>query len=255
MKIIITWICFIGVIVLNALANILPINGYNTGQISAFYPNAFVPAGFTFSIWGIIYMMLLLYTIAFTYYTIKQDQYEHAYAFVEQVNVQFIITCFLNMAWILAWHYLKIELSVLIMLFLLSTLIWIFLKTNPQVKNLNLTQIFFLQTPFVVYLGWISVATIANITALLVAFHWNGMGIQPSYWSAVMIFIAFLLAWYTLYRYRIIAFSLVVAWAFWGIYKAQGPIHPFLSKLTATGIGFLIAATLFTCFKRDMKIK
>ena len=78
MKIIITWLLFIGVIAVNALANILPINGYNTGQISAFYPNAFVPAGFTFSIWGVIYLLLLSYTIGFTFYSFKPQQHPEA---------------------------------------------------------------------------------------------------------------------------------------------------------------------------------
>lgn len=255
MKIILNWLCFIGVIAVNALANILPINGLNTGQVSGFYPNTFVPAGFTFSIWGIIYLLLLSYNIAFTFYTIKQTKYKKAYSFIQLINGQFLITCVLNMAWILAWHYLQIELSLLIMLLFLSTLLQLFLKSQPQLNDLTRVQMFLLHTPFMVYLGWISVATIANITALLVAYHWNGLAIEPTYWSALMIIIAVLLAWYMLYQFKTIAFSLVIVWALWGIYKAQGPSAPILAKLTAAGIGFLIAASLFTYFKRDTKNK
>jgi len=130
MKIIITWLLFVGVIAVNALANILPINGYNTGQISAFYPNAFVPAGFTFSIWGVIYLLLLSYTIGFTFYSFKPQQHPKAFKFIERVNTYFLLTCVFNMSWIVAWHYLQIELSVLIMLLFLSTLIQLFLKLN-----------------------------------------------------------------------------------------------------------------------------
>lgn len=255
MKIILNWFCFIGVIAVNALANILPINGLNTGQVSGFYPNAFVPAGFTFSIWGIIYLMLLFYNIAFTFYTIKQAQYKKAYSFIELVNGQFLITCVLNMAWILAWHYLQIELSVLIMLLFLGTLLHLFLKSQPYQSELTRAQIFLLHTPFMVYLGWISVATISNVTALLVAYHWNGLGISPTYWSSLMIIIAVLLAWYMLDRFKTIAFTLVMAWALLGIYKAQGPEAPILATLTVAGIGFLISASLFTYFKRDTKNK
>jgi len=86
MKIITTWLLFVGVIAVNALANILPINGYNTGQISAFYPNAFVPAGFTFSIWGVIYLLLLSYTIGFTYYSIQRQQHPKAFILIERIN-------------------------------------------------------------------------------------------------------------------------------------------------------------------------
>lgn len=245
MKIIITWLLFVGVIAVNALANILPINGYNTGQISAFYPNAFVPAGFTFSIWGVIYLLLLSYTIGFTYYSLKRQQYPKAFIFIELVNTYFLLTCIFNMAWIVAWHYLQIELSVLIMLLFLSTLIQLFLKTRTLSLDLNLTQKFILQTPFIVYLGWISVATIANITALLVAYKWTALSIAPVYWSASMILIAIVLALLMVQKFQVVSFTLVVAWALWGIYNAQGPAAPILARVTAIGIGVLISAVLF----------
>ena len=253
MKIIITWILYVGVIAVNALANIIPINGYNTGQISAFYPNAFVPAGFTFSIWGIIYLLLLSYTIGFTYYSIQRQQYPKAFILIERINTYFLLTCVFNMAWILAWHYLQIELSVLIMLLFLSTLIQLFLKTKSMANDLTLTQRFILQTPFIVYLGWISVATIANITALLVAYKWTAFAVDPVYWSAAMILIAIVLAMLILRKFKVVEFALVVAWALWGIYNAQGPAAPILAKLTAAGIGILIAAVLFTLIQKLRK--
>ena len=255
MKIIITWLLFVGVIAVNALANILPINGYNTGQISAFYPNAFVPAGFTFSIWGVIYLLLLAYTIGFTYYSIQRQQHPKAFILIERINTYFLLTCVFNMAWIVAWHYLQIELSVLIMLLFLSTLIQLFLKTRTLVQDLSLTQKFILQTPFIVYLGWISVATIANITALLVAYKWTAWSIAPAYWSAAMILIAIVLAVLILRKFKVVEFALVVAWALWGIYNAQGPAAPMLAKLTAGGIGILITAALFTLIQKPRKNK
>lgn len=255
MKIIITWLLFVGVIAVNALANILPINGYNTGQISAFYPNAFVPAGFTFSIWGVIYLLLLAYTIGLTYYSIQRQQHPKAFMFIERINTYFLLTCVFNMAWIVAWHYLQIELSVLIMLLFLSTLIQLFLKTRTLVLDLSLTQKFILQTPFIVYLGWISVATIANITALLVAYKWTAWSIAPAYWSAAMILIAIVLAVLMLRKFKVVEFALVVAWALWGIYNAQGPAAPILAKLTAGGIGILITAILFSLIYKPRKNK
>lgn len=255
MKIIITWLLFVGVIAVNALANILPINGYNTGQISAFYPNAFVPAGFTFSIWGVIYLFLFSYCIGYTYYTLKQVQYPKAFAFIERINTYFLLTCVFNMAWIVAWHYLQIELSVLIMLLFLSTLIQLFLKTKSMAHDLTLTQRFILQTPFIVYLGWISVATIANITALLVAYKWTAWNIAPAYWSATMILIAIVLAVLMLSKFKVFEFALVVAWALWGIYNAQGPAVPILAKLTAGGIGILITAIFFSFIYKPRKSK
>ena len=255
MKIIITWILFVGVIAVNALANIIPINGYNTGQISAFYPNAFVPAGFTFSIWGIIYLLLLSYTIGFTFYSIKSQQHPKAFILIERINIYFLWTCVFNMSWIVAWHYLQIELSVLIMLLFLSTLIQLFLKSKIMAHDLNRTQRIILQTPFIVYLGWISVATIANITALLVAYKWTALNIAPAYWSATMILIAIVLAVLMLRKFIVVEFALVVAWALWGIYNAQGPAAPILAKLTAVGIGVLITAAFFTLIQKPSKNK
>ena len=255
MKIILTWLLFAGVIAVNALANILPINGYNTGQVSALYPNAFVPAGFTFSIWGIIYLLLFSYTIGYTYYSLKQEKYPKAFAFIESINHYFLLTCVFNMSWILAWHYLQIELSVVIMLLFLITLIQLFLKSNTMAGALTTTQKFILQMPFIVYLGWISVATIANITALLVAYKWNGFGMTPVYWSAAMILIAIVLAVFMLLKFKAVPFALVVAWALWGIYNAQGPAAPILAKLTKSGINILCISSLIIFLTETGKLK
>ena len=254
MKIIITWVLFLGVIAVNALANILPINGYNTGQISAFYPNAFVPAGFTFSIWGVIYLLLLFYTIGFTYYTLKQEQHPKAFALIERINIYFLLTCVFNMSWIVAWHYLQIELSLVIMLLFLITLIQLFLKSNTIARDLTLTQRFILQTPFIVYLGWISVATIANTTALLVAYKWTALNIAPVYWSASMILIALLLAVLMLKKFKAVPFALVVAWALWGIKASQGSVYPLIQSITTVSVACLFVMIAITLIKRDPKI-
>jgi hypothetical protein len=253
MKIIITWLLFVGVIAVNALANILPINGYNTGQISAFYPNAFVPAGFTFSIWGVIYLLLLSYTIGFTYYTLKQEQYPKAFTLIERINIYFLLTCVFNMSWIVAWHYLQIELSLVIMLLFLITLIQLFLKSNTIARDLTLSQRFILQTPFIVYLGWISVATIANTTALLVAYKWTALCIAPVYWSASMILIALLLAVLMLKKFKAVPFALVVAWALWGIKASQGSVYPLIQSITTVSVACLFVMIAITLIKRNLK--
>lgn len=236
MKIIINWILFILVIATNALANILPINGYNTGQISGFYPNYFVPAGFTFSIWGIIYLLLLNYSISFTYFTIKKNSFPEINKYLDTITPYYWITCLLNASWILAWHYLQVGLSVLIMLAFLYCLIKIFLVMQKQTISIKPLYLFLIKTPFSVYLGWISVATIANITALLVSLQWNGFGIDPIYWTLTMMFIAIVLGIYFVIQYKNIAYSLVIIWALWGIKASQGPKSAFINQLTVLGI-------------------
>jgi benzodiazapine receptor len=241
MKIIINWILFILVITTNALANILPINGYNTGQISGFYPNYFVPAGFTFSIWGIIYLFLLNYSISYTYFTIKQGQFPDIKKYLDAITPYYWFTCILNAGWILAWHYLQVAVSVLIILAFLVSLIKIFMIMQKEALTIKPLYQFLIKTPFSIYLGWISVATIANITALLVHVKWSGFGIDPIYWTILMISIAIVLGIYFIVFFKNIAHPLVLVWALWGIKAAQGPKSELINQLTVIGILVLVS--------------
>ena len=244
MKILINWLLFFIVIATNALANILPINGYNTGQISAFYPNYFVPAGFTFSIWGIIYLFLLNYCISYTYFTIKQRQFPEIIKYLDAITPYFWVTCILNAGWILAWHYLQVGISVVIMLTFLIALIQIFVIMQKQLVTLKPLYQFLIKTPFSVYLGWISVATIANITAYLVHLKWSGFGIDPIYWTILMISIAIVLGIYFIVYFKNIAHPLVLVWALWGIKAAQGPKSELINQLTVVGILVLVSLVI-----------
>ena len=212
---------FVFMITMNGLANGLPLNGYNTGEISDMYPNLFVPAGFTFSIWGVIYLLLLGYIIYSTSVLWKRDTSNPLLGIVITTANYFILTCALNGVWIMMWHMLLIELSLLLMLGFLVTLIVIYKNLQPHRTKINGIKNLFLYVPFVVYLGWISVATIANTTALLVHYNWNGFGIDAVMWSCVMITIAALLgAYFSIFR-RDFFYTLVVAWALYGISVSQ----------------------------------
>jgi len=253
-NILVTWIFLAAMIAANALANILPINQLNTGQISAFYPNYFVPAGFTFSIWGIIYLLLINYTISYTYFTVLSDKFPKVAAYLSVINKWFIVTCILNAAWILAWHYLWIWTSVLVMLLFLSTLIYIFIKGKEKESALNKTQSFLLYTPFLVYLGWISVATIANITALLVKIDWNGFGISPVTWSLIMMITATILAIYFIWVEKTASYSLVIMWALWGIRAARTEDAPFLSQAALVGLVLIFIVLISGFIKKENSV-
>ena len=242
MKILFNWVLFIVVIAVNALANILPINGYNTGQVSDFYPNYFVPAGFTFSIWGIIYLSFLVYSITYTYYQLNQDKFPVINQYLDKVSPWYWATCILNASWILAWHYLQVLLSVLIMLLFLFALIQIFKSTQKIAKEMNLITRLSLVTPFSIYIGWISVATIANVTALLVKYQWTG-GIHPIYWSVIMIFVAVIAGVYFIQQFKTISYPLVIAWAIWGIKAAQGAKSNLIETASVIGLFILISLT------------
>ena len=228
------------VLVLNAMANALPINGFNTGQVSAFYPNLFVPAGFTFSIWSLIYLMM----IGFVAVSVKWMWHAPDMPtgkLAQAVSPLFLLTCLVNAGWILAWHYLMTGLSVFIMLVFLSLLILIYLKMQPFRESLSGFRKFFLYSFFIVYLGWISVATIANITALLVKMKWTGLGLEPAYWSLTMMAVAILLGLLFIVKKRDHAFAWVIAWALFGIHGAQSERTPAIGQLALAGIALLLA--------------
>ncbi len=236
MRILINWLLLILVLTVNTLANVLPINGMNTGQISGLYPNYFVPAGFTFSIWSVIYLLIIGYTTQVTLYEIRYQPDAATKNYINTVNPYFQLTCIWNAGWILAWHYLQMTLSIVIMLAFLVTLILLFIKAYPLTRDMQGRRKLWLWTPFTVYLGWISVATIANITAMLVKMKWDGAGLAPWNWSAIMIVVAMLLAIFFVLTKKVKAPAFVIAWALWGIHASQGPRVALLDKLTMLGI-------------------
>jgi benzodiazapine receptor len=200
---------FAGTITVNALANILPINGLNTGQVSDLYPSLFTPAGLTFSIWSVIYFLLAGFVVMSW---LRSDD-----KMINRVLPWFIFTCVLNMGWILAWHHLLATPSVFIMLALLSILTYIF-RMLHQSDSADMKLKLWVILPFTVYLAWICVATIANIAAWLIALGWQGGLIPPQLWTILMMTIAAALALKVTIDYRVPFFSLVVIWALFGIY-------------------------------------
>ena len=195
-------VLFAGMLVMNYLANALPLNNKTTGELSDSFPNLFVPAGLTFSIWGVIYILLLLYVIF---------QFKDSNALtVSKISLAFGITCLLNALWIVFWHYGKLPLSLLVMAGLLASLIYI----NIAIRDLPFGII---KASFGIYLGWICIATIANVTAVLVTSGWNGFNISQEVWTIIMIAVGTLLVALVIYRLNNPFLGLAVVWAFLGI--------------------------------------
>lgn len=167
-----------GVLVVNTLANTLPINGITTGELSAEYPNLFVPAGITFAIWGVIYLAL----VGFSVYSVTIRLQKGAAAngrtdFLGVIGPWFFISCLANMTWIIAWHHRMIWISEFLMLILLTSLIAIYIRLYIG-RVVRPAEKIWVHLPFSIYLGWITVATVANITALLVHLGWSGAPLQ-----------------------------------------------------------------------------
>jgi len=206
-------------IVINILANLIPINGVTTGQVSASYPNLFTPAAYTFSIWGLIYLLLGLHTLYQLGFFRKENCSSVTNDLLSSVGFYFSLSSISNAAWILSWHYKMIPLSVIFMIIILICLILINQCTSKN--KLNCKDAFFIRLPFSIYFGWITVATIANITVLLVSWGWNGFGLSDVLWTIIILFTGVIIGIVTTIKNKDIAYVLTLIWAYNGILVKQ----------------------------------
>jgi benzodiazapine receptor len=231
---------FVGVLTVNALANILPINGMNTGEVSALYPSLFTPAGFTFSIWSVIYLFLAGFVVV-------QWRWKEKPVFKE-LSSWFLISCAANASWIIAWHYLYIYTSVAIMLVLLISLIKLFLLLQSQ--TFSAIENVFIKITFSIYFSWICVATIANLSALLISVQWSGGPLSAVAWTVILILIAAALSVFITLTYNVPAYSLVTMWALFGIYSRWADSdQPFITKTAFVSMLVLVLTWLYTVIR------
>ncbi|MGD6830841.1 tryptophan-rich sensory protein [Sutcliffiella halmapala] len=205
MKLWLNVIAFLLVIIVNYLSNALPLNGQTTGEISNRLNVLFTPAGYVFSIWGLIYLLLGVWIIR------QFPKGRRNLPIYQNTSSLFVLSCILNSAWVVLWHYEFFVTTVAIMLSLLLTLMALYKKV--QVSDPGL----FDRLPFSIYLGWISVATIANISYVLTNLEWDGFGLSNVTWTIIMLVVATLLAiWFNMAN-RDRVYPLVFVWAFIGI--------------------------------------
>ncbi len=208
---IIVAVSFIAMVFVNYLAQMLPLNGMTPGEVSDSLPNLFAPAGLTFSIWGVIYILLAVFAI-FQFGFSKQTPTATS---LDKVRVTFVINALANIAWIFSWHYRQFELSLALMAIILLTLIVINLSLDKYLLN-RIEKVVF-RLPFSLYFGWITVATVANVTALLVSLGWDGFGLTKEGWTIIILVVAALIGTATIVIRKDIAYGLVFIWAYAGI--------------------------------------
>ncbi len=218
---IVNLLMFVLMVLMNYLANALPLNNKTTGEISAQYPNLFVPAGITFSIWGVIYLLLFGFII-FQFFGYNKEK-------VNVIGWAFALSCLFNATWIIAWHYDQLPVSLLLMTGLLITLIFINIKLQPYAYGLT-------KVAFGIYLGGICIATIANITALLVSYDWGGWGISQETWAILMILAGTAITALALMRMNNPFVGLAVIWAFIGIIIKRQVDYPLIVGAAIVGI-------------------
>ncbi len=227
---------YLTMIIMNMLANLLPINGQSTGDISDAYPNLFAPAGYTFSIWGLIYLLLGILVV----FLMRQNKYLNnplRNQGMSRIMTLFIVSSFANATWILAWHYRLIGTSVFIMFVILASLI---LMMNELIKTpFSKSEIRRMKPPVGVYLGWITVATIANITTYLVSIQWSQFGISEELWMVIILIVGTLIACATMIWSKCGTYGLTVIWAYMGIWSKH---------TSATGFNHEYGAVIMTLY-------
>lgn len=236
---------FVAMVGANALANILPINGITTGAISDSYPNLFAPAGYTFAIWGVIYLALAFAVVRLLFQ--KDPQFEF-------LSRWFIISNLANTAWIFGWHYRMIAITALLIIVVLySVMRIIFQLKSGENRLFGVSQ----RLPYEIYGGWLLVATVANITTLLVDVSFGGFGISEVIYMLLILAVAWLIVSATVVRLRSFAIGLVLLWAYGGIYSKHISSNPGFDNaypaiiFTTVGLMVLMSILLVVLFLRN----
>jgi TspO/MBR family len=231
----------IATIAVNFLAVLLPLNGQDTGAISDRFRVYFVPAGYVFSIWGLIYIAIM----AFAIYQVLPSQ--RANPNLRRIGYLFALSCIANIAWLFCWHYNYFPLSLLVMLVLLGSLIAIYLRLDIGRRQVSSAERWCVHIPFSVYLGWITVATLANATDVLYYLNWSGWGIDPQVWAGILLVVTVVLTGWLLFTRRDVAFTLVILWAVLGIAYKQlnAGLVAWLALLAAGALLVMLLVLLF----------
>jgi hypothetical protein len=219
-------------ITVSGLANTLPLNGLGTGEISNRFTIYFVPASYVFSIWGLIYLGL----IAFAIFQALPSQRNNP--LLKRISPAFWLANLANSAWIFLWHYEFFALTLLAMGSLLASLLYIYRQISLVRSGFERNQKWLIQLPFSIYLGWISVATIANISQVLFNLNWNAWGIDPAVWAVLLLAIATTLGLTMLVREHDRTYGLVLIWAFVGIAIEQSA-EPVIASTSWAVVGIL----------------
>ncbi len=207
-------IAYLAMITTNSLANIIPLNGVTTGEVSNNYPNLFAPSAFTFSIWGLIYLMLGFYSLyQFGFFRSKEDADREV--LFKKIGINFIFSSIANTLWIFSWHFDVIGLSLLCIVAILFFLIKIANILNKE--KFSLKEKVFILFPFSIYFGWITVATIANVTVFLVSIGWDRFGLTEQTWTIVALLAGTIIGSLRMFKDRNVAYGLVLIWAYLGI--------------------------------------
>ncbi len=233
-------IAFVLTVIVNSLAGSTTlIGGVNTAQVSDANPTLITPAGYVFAIWGIIYILLAVFVI----YQVRPSQKDKDYH--RRIGWLFVLSCLANILWLFTWQYAQLGLSVLLMILLLFSLIMIYLRLDIGRSSAPRNEKLAVHLPFSVYLGWITIATIADISATLVSLNWDGLGISQTAWAILIVIVALLITMLMIAIRKDVAYSLVIVWALVGI-SAKQSAYPDVALATQVGAILVLIALVLT---------
>jgi hypothetical protein len=244
---VLNFLFFIIMVGMNALAVILPLNGKSTGELSNNYPNLFVPAGITFSIWSIIYLALLIFCIYQVRSLFSKKSEPHLAMILDAIGYLFVFNAIFNALWIVAWHYEILPLSIVMMIGILGTLIQINKNLRPVQPYISGGLKVIVKASFGLYFGWICIATIANVTAVLVAYGIMPTGISGQSWTCIMVLIGSVIGFIATINTRNGFVGLAIIWALIGIIIARNNdiiYYKYIVYSAAFGILMMISAML-----------
>lgn len=230
-------IAFVSVVFINYLSNTGAMNGKTIGSLSDTISSLFTPAGYAFSIWGLIYLFLfgfVIYQGRSLFVKVKNDD------FIEKIGFWFIISCIANSAWVFFWIYEYTGISCISIFLLLFSLLKIVTNNKMQLEKVKKSKLLLLSLPFVIYSGWVTVASVANVSSYLVKINWNGFGVSAEIWTIIMIIIATFINLIVLFKRKMYAFVLVGAWALIAIGVANKENYNAIALAAFIAAGLLI---------------
>ena len=229
-------VAFVFVLVMNGISEAIPLNGQTSAEISNRLAIFFVPANYVFSIWGVIYTLLIVFIV----YQSLPSQRENPY--LRKIGYWFALTCVANGTWLVLFHYNQFALSMVAMVILLGALMLIYTRIEVGRGQVSNATRWCIQIPFSTYLGWITVATVANAAYVLYDAKWNGFGISGEVWAAIMLVVAAAITLIIIVTRRDVAYTAVLLWALVGIVIKQSGAP--LVAGTAAVVGVIILLTL-----------
>ncbi len=220
------WAAVVATIIVNGLAgSSTALNGQLTGDVANRYlgSNLWLPAGYVFAIWGLIYLGFIAYAV---YQSLPSQRVNPR---LRAIGAPFIISCLANIVWLFFFQYSSnpdpagspnkalLVASVVAMLVLLVCLITIYMRLRGGEPKITNGERWAVRLPFSIYLGWITVATVANISHVLTASGWTGQPLPSLVWLIIMFLVALVVAGLMAFTRRDVAYLLVLVWAFVGI--------------------------------------